>query len=101
MTKDADKLICCIYKNYLERRKSGISKSDSKYFEDNFYKSDKYLSSWSNDDIADTLEELENNGYISMFITGSFTLRDQAVEHMENRFKNGLSEVLDIISKIF
>ena len=58
MTKDADKLICCIYKNYLERRKSGISKSDSKYFEDNFYKSDKYLSSWSNDDIADTLEEL-------------------------------------------
>lgn len=100
MTQDADKLLCCIYKSYLERRKSGMSKSDSKKFEDNFYKSDKHLSSWSNDDISDTLEELKKNNHVTLFIDGSFALENDAIIYMENRFKNGLNEVLEILSKV-
>ena len=100
MTKDADKLLCCIYKIYLERRKSGMSKSDSKEFQDDFYKSDNHLSSWSDDDISDTLEELKNNNHVSLFIDGSFTLENDAIIYMENRFKNGLTEVLEILSKV-
>lgn len=101
MTKDADKLLCCIYKIYLERRKSGMSKYDSKKFQDDFYKSDNHLSSWSDDDISDTLEELKKNNYVTLFIDGSFTLENDAIIYMENRFKNGLTEVLEIISKMF
>lgn len=101
MTKDADKLLCCIYKIYLERRKSGMSKSDSKEFQDDFYKSDNHLSSWSDDDISDTLEELKKNNHVRLFIDGSFTLENNAIIYMENRFKNGLTEVLEILSKAF
>ena len=101
MTKDADKLLCCVYKTYLERRNSCMSKEDSRYFENDFYKSDSHLSSWSYDDIDDTLNELKRIGYVKKSVTGSFELLDESVEYMENRFKNGLTEVLDIISKIF
>ena len=44
LTKDADKIICCIYKEYLERRKSESSKSEAKEFEANFY--GKPLQKW-------------------------------------------------------
>lgn len=44
LTKDADKMICIVYKMYLEKIKSGMSKVASNAFEEDFYKSDKLLS---------------------------------------------------------
>lgn len=99
LTKDADKLICCIYKEYLEKRKSGNSKSDAKEFESDFYLSIKSISDWNSDDISDTLQELKNAGFLKMYITNDFSLNDEAIIYMENRFKNGLAELTDFISK--
>lgn len=99
LTKDADKIICCIYKEYLERRKSGRSKSDAKEFEANFYQNIKSISNWDSDDISDTLHELKNVGFLKMYITGDFSLNNEAIVYMENRFKNGLAELTDFISK--
>lgn len=56
LTKDADKLICCIYKEYLEKRKSGIPKSQAKEFDGNFYRNVKALSKWIDADVSDTLQ---------------------------------------------
>lgn len=100
LTKDADKIICCIYKEYLERRKSGISKSKAKEFSDSFYKNVQTLSKWSDEDISDTLQELHDKAYIKRNIFEEFVLLDSAVIYMENRFKNGLDGVMDFISKI-
>lgn len=99
LTKDADKLICCIYKEYLEKRRSGISKINAKKFDAYFYLNIKVLSKWDSSDISDTLRELKNVGFIKLFITGDFELTDTAIIYMENRFKNGLSELTDFISK--
>lgn len=33
LTKDAQKLVALLYKSYLERRKSGMSKANAKFFE--------------------------------------------------------------------
>lgn len=99
LTKDADKLICCIYKNYLEKRKSGTPKSEAKEFEGNFYRNVKALSKWNDADAADTLQELHNAKYIRKNVWGDFSLLDSAIIYMENRFKNGLNEVTDFISK--
>ena len=99
LTKDADKLICCIYKEYPERRKSGMSKSQSKEFNGNFYLNVKALSKWNSSDVSDTLQELHSNGLIKKNVIGDFYLLDSAITYMEKRFKNGLSEVMDFISK--
>ena len=36
LTKDSEKLICTMYKRYLEKRSSGLSKSESNYFGDSY-----------------------------------------------------------------
>ncbi len=100
LTKDADKVICCIYKEYLERRKSGISKSEAKEFDGNFYHNVKALSKWNSADVSDTLQELHDKKYIKKNVWGDFFLLDDSVVYMENRFKNGLSEVMDFISSL-
>lgn len=101
ITKDADKMICCIYKSYLERRKNGESKSLAKRFENNYFASDSNLSKWQSEDISETLLELAHSQLVNIYIGGDFNITDQAIIYMENRFKNGLSEILDIISKMF
>lgn len=100
LTNDADKLICCIYKEYLEKRKSGISKPEAKEFDGNFYRNIKALSKWNDADISDTLQELHDKEFIKENILGDFSLLDSTVVYMENRFKNGLSEVMDFISSL-
>lgn len=100
LTKDADKLSCCIYKQYLEKRKSGKSKFDSKNFYDNFYVNDKHIGDWIPDDVQETLLELHKAKYLRLDIAGNFILEDTMIIYMENRFKNGLLEVLDILSKV-
>ena len=99
LTKDADKLICCIYREYLEKRKSGSSKANAKEFDANFYKDVKDISNWDSSDVSDTLSELKNAGFIKLYITDDFSLNDEAIIYMENRFKNGLNELTDFISK--
>ena len=99
LTKDADKVICCIYRKYLERRKSGMPKSQAKEFDGNFYLNVKALSKWNSADISDTLQELHNKELIKKNVIGDFNLLDSAVTYMENRFKKGLEEITDFISK--
>lgn len=99
LTKDADKVICCIYKEYLEKRKSGMSKSQAKEFDGNFYRNVKALSKWNDADVSDTLQELHDKKLIFKNVFGDFELLDSAVTYMENRFKKGLEEITDFISK--
>lgn len=99
ITKDSQKMICYIYKMYLERRKSGKSKAESRRFNVEFYQSDKALVSWHHSDIADCLMELGRNGYIHMYLGGEFELTDTTIVYMENRFQDGINQVLDWISK--
>ncbi len=99
LTKDADKLICCIYKEYLEKRKSGMSKSQAKEFDGNFYLNVKSLSKWNSADVSDTLQELHDKQLIKKNVIGDFDLLDSAIAYMEKRFKKGLEEITDFISK--
>lgn len=99
LTKDADILICCIYKEYLQRRKENIPKSQALAFDFNFYMSDKKLSKWLENDVKFTLAELSRKGYIKLWLGCSFCLLDNAIIYMENRFKDGIIEVTDFISK--
>ena len=99
LTRDADKMICIIYKMYLEKIKSGLSKTKSNSFEKDFYKNDKMLSKWHTDDIETTFLELGRKEYLTIYIGGKFEITEQTIIYMENRFKNGFNAVTDFISK--
>lgn len=99
ITNDADKMICCLYKEYLSRRKHGVSKLNARRFQDEYFGSDNILSKWLSSDISDTLLELGQKKYLKVFIGGDFEFQDEAIIYMESRFKNGLIEITDFITK--
>ena len=99
LTKDADKMICVIYKSFLQERKSGHSKAEARRFSKDELKSFPDFESWHPQDITDTLLEIGRKGFVKIYIGGDFELSDPGIIYMENRFKNGILEVTDFISK--
>lgn len=101
LTKDADKMICCIYKSFLQKRKEGIPRAAARRFKKEYFANDNYFSSCVNPaDVQDTLLELKRADFIKQSVTGNVDLTDAGIIYMENRFKNGLTDVVDFISKL-
>lgn len=99
LTKDADKMICHIYKSFLQQRKSGISKASARKFEEDYFSTSTDFSSCSKEDVEETLLELGRAELVKIYIGGNFDLTDTGIIYMESRFKNGLVEVTDFIAK--
>lgn len=99
MTKDAEALLCVCYQDYLERVKSGQSKTKSRRFSENYIHETNALSSWHEDDFHSTCSELQRLHYLKVWISGSFELTSDAIEYMENRFKNNIKELAAFISQ--
>ena len=99
LTKDADKMICVIYKTFLQARKNGCSKAEARRFNASALEEFPAFEDWHPRDISDTLLEIGRLGLVRIYIGGDFELSDSGIIYMENRFKNGLLEVTDFISK--
>lgn len=99
LTKDADQMVCTLYKVYLERRQNGINKFNAKHFNFNELRSNPAFYEWIDEDIKETIAEIKRAGFGTMYLDGSFMANDQFIVYMENRFKNGISEVVDFITK--
>ena len=100
LTHDGDNLICCLYKMYLEARKNGVDKLDARQFDYDFWKQSGFLLRMSAEDAADTVFELEHAGLVEMYTDGGFKLTDAAIVYMEQRFANGIKDVLDYFAAI-
>lgn len=100
LTKDTDKLFCLIYEEFLNRRKLGFSKEKSKLFEHPAALQEQFLQGIHEDDIHAAVIELNRKSLIKKYNNNSFVLTDDGIIYMENRFKNGLKEVLAYISLI-
>lgn len=100
LTKEADKLICLIYKDYLNRRESGMSKSSAKSYAERSDWPESLTEGFSDDDVRDTLRELKNNGLTRNYLYGGFALTDQGIVYMEQRFPDGVAQILDWLGKI-
>ena len=99
LTKDADKLICVIYKEYLSRRKAGADKRSAKDFGDPFSWPESFSQEFSVNDFSDTLPELKHAGLINLYIHDGFQIKDDAIIYMEQRFPDGISGVLEWMAK--
>lgn len=99
LTRDADKMLCCLYKEYLSRINTGSSKSSSRNFTPEYAQSDAVLSKWHPDDVSAVRNELQRAGYLKVNIIGKFQLTDDAIVYMEGRFKSNILEITDFIAK--
>ncbi len=104
LTKDADELICVLYKSYLERRKDGLSKSNAKKFGGYAEIQSKLMPKHSAEDVNETCCELSRAKMVDCFFADDVVqhlwLTDASVIYMESRFKDRIDSVLDYLVKI-
>ena len=103
LTRDADRLIAMIYKKYLERRKAGALREAAKCFGSSRQLRDDLALSMPLEDVDSLCFELHDFGYLSVLpADGSIyriMLTNPGIADLENRFKDGLSAVIDFLSK--
>lgn len=104
LTKDAEKLIAMLYDIYLEKRKSGISKAHAKHLGGSDLIKQKLAIDWSVSDVDEICRELNRAGFLDCMYADNTVyiarLSDNAISYMENRFKNGLKDVVQFLSSI-
>lgn len=99
LTKNADNFICHAYKYYLEQIQSGTRISQAKIVSFDTSTTFKPFRNLHPDDVKEIISEVARAGYGDMTMECNFFINDKMIVYMENRFKNGLMEVLDTISK--
>ena len=104
LTKDSEKLLCILYKEYLEKRKSGSAKSAAKSFGSSHNIHQSLCPNWIFEDVDDTCRELSRAGMLNCLwadnIAYHVNLSDTAISYMDNRFKNGLKDVVNFIANL-
>lgn len=104
LTKDADVMICVLYKEYLQRRKSGASRFDARFFGGAENIQANLMPKWKLDDIDTICQELHRAKLLSCFfadnITAESALTDEGIIYMENRFKDGLTALFQYLEKL-
>lgn len=102
LSRDAEKLFCNMYKQYLEKRSSGLSKTDANYFGDTHLIHETFCPLAPFDDVDELIWELSRNGYIIGVlgddILSEISITSSAIVYMENRFKNGAKDMLSFLS---
>ena len=102
LSRDANYLICIIYKYYLELRDNGFSKAKAKDFNsiDTIH---GLVPEFSLDDIYETCLELANKNLLTqkekyiMEKYSRFSLSDDGIVYMENRFSNKIDKLINYI----
>ena len=104
LTKDADALLCALYKSYREKRRLGQSKADAKLTGSASKIQSEIVPRWTLSDVEETCWELKRAGLLSTLDADNTvyhsSLTDDAIIYMEGRFKNGLSEFLGYLEQI-
>ena len=98
LTKDADALICVLYKSYIQRRKAGEFRESAKFMGGSPEIHMELMPKWSFEDVDDTCRELSRAGLLHCQFADDIIyaakLSDESIIYMENRFKDGLVSVL-------
>lgn len=83
LTKESQKALALMYRTYLRRRESGVSKSDATVFD---IPSDEWsLLLEQYPPIEDSLDELSRQNCISQDLIGNVTIQDSAIAELETQ----------------
>lgn len=104
ITKDAERLLSSLYKEYINKREGGISKENAKLTGSSERIHQDIMSEWSFDDVDETCRELSRAGLLKCFfaddVTYSSYLTDSAISYMENRAKDKLQNLFNNATKL-
>lgn len=102
LTNDSEKLLCILYRSYLEKRKLGNSKRISKSFGSSHDIHEELCPGWFFDDVDEACWELAHQEFLDCLpadgIAYHVNLSDSAILYMENRFKNGILDIANFLS---
>lgn len=99
LTKEADKLLTVMYREYLNKRKAGQPKSSAKEFEYDYLNSMEPFNAWPDGDFSETLRELASKNLIKVYIGGDSELTDDTIATMEDRFVDGFKSIASYLSQ--
>lgn len=99
MTKDTEKLLCLLYKMYLERINSGVSKYDAIYFANYSSLSNEIHKTLDSEEYWFCINEFKKIGFTQNYTDGGIRLLFPAIAYMENRCGKNILDVIDTISK--
>lgn len=103
LTKESDALLCLLYKEFLQRIRSGTSRSDAKELGGSDDIQRDIAPKWSFDDVDELCRELHRVGLLDVFYAADVAyivrLSDDGIIYMENRFKDGLLDVLSYLKQ--
>ena len=104
LTNDAKYLLCTLYKHYKEQRSRQIDKSSAKYIGDCTRIQKDLIPEWLLEDVDETCRELSRAGFVESSyaddMATNVSLSDKAIIYMENRFKNGIKELIEFMLKL-
>ncbi len=103
LTKDAKSILFTLYKEYVDRRKHGFSRTFSKNFESSKSVHEKYFPNLIFEDVDGTLWELSDNNFIDGFSADGYMytccLSDYAISTLESQPKEIFLSIAEFISK--
>lgn len=104
LTRDSDKLICLLYKSYLEKKQQGQAKAKARYFGDSNEIQASFLPGWDPNDVAEECWSLERDKLLDCVpgddLANEVRLSDNGIKYMENRFAENVKEVLSYITAL-
>lgn len=102
LTNEQKYLLVSMYKEVLSRQPA-LYMEKANYFRDSNEVRDMFLPDLSSDYVSSLCWKLKAKGYISCTpgdnLANNIRLEDPTIIYMENRFKNGIKDILDFISK--
>ena len=103
LTKDSKKILYKLYKEYLDKRTHGFSKSSSKNFGSAKEIHNDFFSEFLLEDVEDSLRELGRNGFLDNLYADNTIyvcdLSDYAISTMESLPKDFLVSIADFALK--
>lgn len=98
LSKEADYLICALYRAYTEQRADGAAKSQAKCFGSSAEIRDAFMPEALYEDVDETCKELSRNGMLNCVESDFEVLRaeltDESIVYMENRYKNKIKSIV-------
>lgn len=103
LTKEQKILLCSMYKEYLSRL-SSQSPESANFFDDSDTIKQMYYPDYSSDYVSRLCWNLKSKGYIECSrgdeLANDISITDETIIYMENRFKNGVKDVLNFLTAI-
>ncbi|MPM30228.1 hypothetical protein SDC9_76776 [bioreactor metagenome] len=104
ITRDADAFICVLYREFLKSRKLGKTMDDSVLFGDDDAIQKELFPKWKIEDVTRICWYLAGKELLEAYPgdgkANCVSLSEEGIVYMENRFPEGIAQVLSALAKL-